>query len=77
MGCVVLHAATANAATIASSSGRFIILSNGIEFLIVVPLTDEDCALVAFLGNEIVYARVRFSLTNYATYPNGSVRQRP
>jgi hypothetical protein len=60
MGCVVLHPAAANVATTASNSGRFIIFSNSIEFLIVIPLTDignEDCALLEFCSNEIVCAR--------------------
>jgi hypothetical protein len=42
---VALHPATANAATIASNSGRFIIFSNCIELLMVIPLTD--------IGNEV------------------------
>jgi hypothetical protein len=36
---VVLQPATANAATMASNSGRFVIFCNSIEFLMVIPLT--------------------------------------
>jgi hypothetical protein len=39
MGCVVLHAATANVATTARNSGRFSIFSNSIELLILIPST--------------------------------------
>jgi hypothetical protein len=81
MGCVVLHPATANAAATASTSGRLIIFSNCIEFLIVIPLTDfckrlRACRVSLATKSNRVCA-VRFSLTNYATYPAGSVRQRP
>jgi hypothetical protein len=47
---VVLQPATANAATIASISGRFVIFFISIEFLIVIPLTD--------FGNELRAGRV-------------------
>jgi hypothetical protein len=47
---VVLQPATANAAMIASISGRFVIFFISIEFLIVIPLTD--------FGNELRAGRV-------------------
>jgi hypothetical protein len=78
MGCVVLHPAAANVATTASNSGRFIIFSNSIEFLIVIPLTDignEGCAFLQYLWQRNRVCAVRLSSTNYATYPAGSVRQ--
>ena len=68
MGCVVLHPATANAATTASSSGRFM---NSIEFLIVNPLTDifTKSALIAFLATK---SRVRGTiLTDKLRYISG------
>jgi hypothetical protein len=76
---VVLQPATANAAMIASISGRFVIFCISIEFLIVIPLTDFGNELragkVSWQRNRV--CAVRFSSANYATCPASSVRQRP
>jgi hypothetical protein len=56
VGCVVLHAATANVATTARNSGRFSIFSNSLELLILFPSTDSTL-LQSCSCEEIVCAR--------------------
>jgi hypothetical protein len=74
MGCVVLHAATANVATTARNSGRFSIFSNSIELLILIPSTDSTL-LELSPGNKSC-ARGTTRCATYATFDVISVRQR-
>jgi hypothetical protein len=74
MGCVVLHAATANVATTARNSGRFSISSNSIELLIVIPSTDSTL-LELSLGKKSC-ARGTTRSATYAISAVISVRQR-
>jgi hypothetical protein len=75
MGCVVAHPATANAATIASISGRFVIFCISIEFLIVIPLTDFGNELRAGKSFLATKSRLRGTiLTDKLRYLSGRFR---
>ena len=67
---------TENIASVASHSERFIMVSNSINFFIVIPLLSNICNKASALAGFFEKNRAcgGFQLTIYAKYPSGSVR---